>query len=206
MTTEKKMQTLICAILDESGSMQTKVQDVIGGWNAFLEKQQGVEADEATLILTKFNTVVSVVFNGLPIAQVPKLDAKTYTPGGMTALYDAFAESIRWADKVSFDRAICLVITDGLENSSRETSREQVQAIIKERTDRGTWSFVYLGEDPQRWAKETGTAAGNVAQYQHGDPRASFAAASEGIYIARRSAEPRFDHVLDPNAAKKDDA
>jgi hypothetical protein len=32
MTTEKKMQTLICAILDESGSMQTKVQHVIGGW------------------------------------------------------------------------------------------------------------------------------------------------------------------------------
>jgi Mg-chelatase subunit ChlD len=204
MTTEKKTRTLLVAILDESGSMQTKVQDVIGGWNAFLEKQQEVKEDEATLILTKFNTVVSVIQNGLPIAQVPKLDAKTYTPGGMTALYDAFAESIRWADKVSFDRAICVVITDGLENSSRETSREQVQAIIKERTDRGTWSFVYLGEDPQRWAKEMGTSVRNTAQYNHGDPQASFAAASVGIQISRRAAGTQFDHVLDPD--KKDDA
>ncbi len=38
MTTEKKMRTLICAILDESGSMGTKRADVIGGFNGFLDE------------------------------------------------------------------------------------------------------------------------------------------------------------------------
>jgi DNA-binding XRE family transcriptional regulator len=38
MTTEKKMRTLICAILDESGSMGTKRVDVIGGFNGFLDE------------------------------------------------------------------------------------------------------------------------------------------------------------------------
>jgi hypothetical protein len=172
---------------------------VIGGWNGFLEKQQGVAEDEATLMLTKFNTVVSVAIDALPIAQVPKLDTKSYTPGGMTALFDAIAESVRLADKQTFDRVICLIITDGLENSSRETTKDQVVAIIKERTDRGSWSFVYLGEDPERWARETGTSVRNTAQYNHAAPGASFATASAGIEIARRQSGTQFDDVLDPD-------
>jgi hypothetical protein len=206
MTTEKKTRTLLVAILDESGSMGTKRADVIGGFNTFLTDQKKLEADDLSMVLAKFNTVVSLVHKAVPIVNVQPLTPETYTPGGMTALFDAIAQAVRLADAETFDRAICLVITDGLENSSRETTKEQVVEIIKAHEGKGNWSFVYLGEDPQRWAKETGAAAGNVAQYQHGDPRASFAAASEGIQISRRSARTQFDHVLEPDASPKKDA
>lgn len=204
MTTEKKLRTLICAILDESGSMGPKRADVIGGFNTFLSEQKALQVDDLSMVLAKFNTVVSLVHKAVPIADVQPLTPETYTPGGMTALFDAIAQAVRLADAETFDRAICLVITDGLENSSRETSKEQVVEIIKAHEGKGNWSFVYLGEDPQRWARETGASVRNTAQYQHSDPRASFAAASEGIQISRRSAESKFDHVLDPD--KKDDA
>jgi Mg-chelatase subunit ChlD len=204
MTTEQKTRTLLVAILDESGSMGTKRQDVIGGFNTFLTDQKKLEADDLSMVLAKFNTVVTTVHRGVPIADVQPLTLETYVPGGMTALFDAIAQAVRLADAETFDRAICLVITDGLENSSRETSKEQVVEIIKAHEGKGNWSFVYLGEDPQRWARETGASVRNTAQYQHSDPRASFATASEGIHIARRSAETRFDDVLDPD--KKNDA
>jgi Mg-chelatase subunit ChlD len=206
MTTETKMKTLLVGILDESGSMGPRRNDVIGGFNTFLEEQRKLQADDLSMVLAKFNTMVTVVHKAAPIGDVQPLTPETYTPGGMTALFDAIAQAIRLADGETFDRAVCLIMTDGEENSSRETTGQQVAEIIKAHEAKGNWTFAYIGENPERWARETGTSVRNTAQYQHGDPRASFAAASEGIYIARRSAEPRFDHVLDPDAAKKDDA
>ena len=120
--------------------------------------------------------------------------------------HDAIAQAVRLADAETFDRAVCLIMTDGEENSSRETTKQQVVEIIKAHEAKGNWSFAYIGENPERWARETGTSVRNTAQYNHGDPQASFVAASVGIQISRRSAESKFDHVLDPDAAKKDDA
>ena len=206
MTTEAKKKTLVCVILDESGSMATKKADVIGGFNQFLRDQKALTVDEMRLSLTKFNTLCSTVYSAMPVADVPELTEASYVPGGNTALFDAVAETVRLADKdkLEDERVLVLVMTDGQENSSRETSRDQVQAIIAERTARGTWTFAYIGENPERWARETGASVRNTAQYQHSDPRASFAAASEGIHIARRSSESKFDHVLDPDATKED--
>lgn len=181
------MKTLIVAILDESGSMGPKVSDVIGGFNGFLETQKAVKDDEGVLILTKFNTVVSVVHEGKPLAEVPGLTKETYTPGGMTALYDAIAESVRLADKQSFDRAVVLIITDGLENSSRETTREQVKAIVQERTARGNWTFTYLGEQPEQWAAESGMARANVAQYNQKDVKANYLVMAQATTQLRAS-------------------
>jgi Mg-chelatase subunit ChlD len=205
MTTEAtKKKTLLIGILDESGSMGPKRADVIGGFNTFLAEQRKLEADDLSMILAKFNTVVSLVHKAVPIADVQPLTPETYTPGGNTALFDAIAQAIRLADAETFDRAICLIMTDGEENSSRETTKEQVAAIIKEHGARGNWTFAYIGENPERWARETGASVRNTAQYNHGDPQASFHIASLGIQISRRSAETHFDDILDPGAPKKD--
>jgi uncharacterized protein YegL len=206
MTTETKLKTLLVGILDESGSMGPKRADVIGGFNTFLAEQKKLEADDLSMVLAKFNTVVSLVHKAVPIGDVKPLTPESYTPGGNTALYDAIAQAVRLADAETFDRAVCLIMTDGEENSSRETTKQQVVEIIKAHEAKGNWSFAYIGENPERWARETGTSVRNTAQYNHGDPQASFVAASVGIQISRRSAESKFDHVLDPDAAKKDDA
>lgn len=185
------MKTLIVAIVDESGSMANKLNDVIGGWNTFLKTQQEVKDDEATLILAKFNTVVSLVHEATPIADVKPFDAKTYTPGGGTALFDAIAEAIRLADKQTFDRAVALIITDGEENSSRETTLEQVKSIIQGYTLRGNWTFTYLGENPEKWAKETGTIMGNTGQYNQQSPGKSFVQAAHATASLRASVVPQ---------------
>ncbi len=59
------MKTLIIVILDESGSMNTKKSDVIGGFNCFIADQKKIKNDSARLYLVKFNSMVTSVHKGL---------------------------------------------------------------------------------------------------------------------------------------------
>ena len=121
----------------------------------------------------------------LPRALAPA----TYTPGGNTAQFDAIAQTVGRADaeKRPGERVLCLIITDGEENSSRETTLEQVRTIIREREGRGDWTFAYLGAAPDRWAAETGMSAGSSAALCLAEPRASFRVASDATRRLRAS-------------------
>ncbi|RWR98507.1 hypothetical protein B4U79_17160 [Dinothrombium tinctorium] len=181
------MKTLIAIIIDESGSMSTKKADTIGGYNNFLEEQRKLKDDEARFYLIKFNTVVTIVHNNLPLNDVPLMDENTYTPSGGTALYDAIAEGVKLMDKNKKDdeRAICVIITDGEENSSRETTKEQIKDLITTYEAKNDWTFVYIGENPDRWARETNMSARNAIAYCHKKGRKNLELASEACYKIR---------------------
>lgn len=194
------MKTLINVILDESGSMDSKRADIIGGFNRFLEEQRN-GADEARISLVKFNTNHTVVHAAVPIAEAQPLTDRSYVPGGNTALLDAVAQSVRLADtaKQSDERVICLIITDGEENSSRETTKEQVRKIIEEREGRGDWTFTYLGISPEQWHdKGVVTSAANAAAYNAADPRQSFAKMSSATRTLRASSASRTSNFYQP--------
>ncbi len=44
-------------------------------------------------------------------------------------------------------KVVVAVITDGQENSSKEFRKEQIVRMIKERTDKDNWQFVFLSSD-----------------------------------------------------------
>jgi Mg-chelatase subunit ChlD len=168
--------TLIAVILDESGSMGVARDDVIGGFNRFVDDQRALP-DHCRLSLTKFNTVSGVFYPPTVLSQLPPLDEATYTPGGGTALFDAIAETVRVAQHCQHgdERVLCLIITDGQENSSRETTRQQVTDLIRSLEARGDWTFVYLGVTPDQFVRDMGLAgtrtATNTATYDPGAPR-----------------------------------
>ena len=60
-----------------------------------------------------------------------------------------------------------MVITDGLENASREFTRDKVFAMTEERRQAG-WAFVFLGADQDAFAEATaiGVAGANAAPWQ----------------------------------------
>jgi hypothetical protein len=58
------MKTLIIVIMDESGSMGSKKNDVIGGFNSFISDQKKIKNDTARLYLVKFNTTVNFAHRG----------------------------------------------------------------------------------------------------------------------------------------------
>jgi len=59
------MNTLIIVIMDESGSMESKKMDVIGGFNSFIDDQKKIQNDKARLYLIKFNTQVTTIHKGI---------------------------------------------------------------------------------------------------------------------------------------------
>ncbi|RWS21425.1 VWA domain-containing protein-like protein [Leptotrombidium deliense] len=175
------MKTIICMIVDESGSMGGNVNEVVEGYNTFIQDQLKL-ADEARLHLLKFNDNVNTVLRDVNLANVPLLGGHSYTPGGNTALFDAMGDGINSvaSSKRIDERAIVVIITDGYENASRRYTEQQVRDLIARYKAHGDWSFVYIGECSQQFAARMGIPASNAINFCHekGKIRANFEAAS----------------------------
>jgi hypothetical protein len=83
------MRTHVTFVLDSSGSMSKIREDTIGGFNTFLEDQQG-EPGEATVTLYDFNNSVERVYHGKSIKGTPQLDEEIeelteFSPGSAFA-------------------------------------------------------------------------------------------------------------------------
>src|SRR5215210_6613158 len=143
----------VSLILDESGSMQSCKRAAIAGFNQYLKSLQD-ELAPTCLTLTVFNSRrTEVRYGGVPVATVPELDIETYRPNDTTPLYDAIGQTLAAARKDAPEdfKKLCVILTDGLENSSKEFTRKQIFALIKT-CEREGWRFVYLGADHDVWA------------------------------------------------------
>jgi len=148
--------THISVILDRTGSMDEIRDDTIGGFNTFLGEQKA-QKGKATLTLVQFDSKdpYEVVHRFKPIKEVPELTRETYVPRASTPLFDALGRGINdlekcLADMVKKDRprkVVFAVVTDGQENASHEFSKQQVVKMIKDKTEKEEWQFVFLSAD-----------------------------------------------------------
>jgi len=186
-----KDATDITIILDRSGSMAPLADEVVSGFNKFLEEQKE-NPTPATITLVTFADDVKEVETA-PLAEYPPMLPKDYRPGGMTALNDAMTRAIvatgRRLEKLPEDerpdKVVILVITDGHENASQESTTTGVRMLIEHQTKLYNWRFVYLGANVDAFAEgsQRGMAAGNVANYSAnaGGLRAAYNAVSTGL-------------------------
>ena len=81
---------------------------------------------------------------------------------------------------------IMLIITDGLENASREFTKDSVKELIKKKEAEG-WTFSFLGANIDSYAVggSVGVAAANTANYVKGHEDTMFANALHATF--RRS-------------------
>jgi Mg-chelatase subunit ChlD len=148
--------THISIILDRSGSMQSIKSDIIGGFNSFLLDQKEVK-EKATLTLVQFDgqNPYEYIYDFKDIQKVEELNDRSYMPRGNTPLLDAIGRGITdLENKISFldaienpESIIFVIITDGYENASREFSKEQIMKMIKEKSEKSNWEFVFLSAD-----------------------------------------------------------
>lgn len=148
--------THISILLDRTGSMESIRDDVIGGFNTFLEAQQQVE-EKSTLTLVQFDTQdpYEVVHWMKPINEVTKLDHNTYVPRAATPLLDAMGRGINDLEKSISElkeddrpeKVLMVIITDGQENSSVEFKKDQIVKMIKQKQEKNVWQFVFLSAD-----------------------------------------------------------
>jgi Mg-chelatase subunit ChlD len=146
--TSAKATTLLVLVVDRSGSMQSVRSDMEGGIRTLLAEQAKLPGT-CLVTLAQFDTEYELVFEAVPAAE---LTGYTLVPRGNTALLDAIGRTIAevrdWIDRLPTgrqpDHVIFAVVTDGLENSSREWSRDKVMEAVKERSATG-WQFTFLG-------------------------------------------------------------
>ncbi len=165
------MKTMICLLLDRSGSMGGKEGDVIGGVNAFLDEQKKLP-DPASLAMVRFDSQGIERFRAMgPLSEAQHLTAADYQPRGGTPLLDAVGTTIvklddDWKTEAP-ERCIMVIVTDGQENESHEYTKAKVAELIKARQDSGKWAFIYLGANVDAFAEagSMGIMASNSAGY-----------------------------------------
>jgi len=130
---------IIC-IVDRSGSMASMQVEAQGGLNAFVEEQ--CKVGKANLTIIEFDSYVDVVCERVNINEAAPYELK---PRGMTALLDAIGMVISDNEKYTTKdgKTIVVVMTDGMENSSKEWTRKQINELIEARKEDG-WEFMFL--------------------------------------------------------------
>ena len=160
-------------VLDKSGSMSGLESDTIGGFNSMIEKQRnlGIKANVTTVL---FDTNFNVIHDRTDLKKVEKLTSKQYVAGGNTALLDAVGDTISRIQTVdgiddADNRVLFVIITDGMENSSREYSKAQIKKMITQKQNEKGWEFIFLGAniDAASEAGSLGIKGSNAVKYKN---------------------------------------
>jgi Mg-chelatase subunit ChlD len=153
----KTMKTEIVMIIDRSGSMASMVKEAQRGINRFLREQKD-EKGKAVLTIAQFDDKYDIVVDGVDVKTIDPENTYHLVPRAMTALLDAVGKTVTTVlerqskDKKSAKQTICVVVTDGQENSSHEYKKAQIQDLVKKAEGRG-WSFVFLGANQDAFAE-----------------------------------------------------
>ena len=155
----KKDLTEIVCILDRSGSMGMIMDDAIGGVNTFLEDQKEQDGD-ANITMVLFDNQVETVHNNVSVNDVPEVTKSLYYPRNTTALNDAIGMTVtsvgerlaKTDESERPEKVIVAVLTDGMENASREYSNAQIQEMISHQEDKYNWQFIYLAANQDAFA------------------------------------------------------
>ena len=169
----KKYSTELAFILDKSGSMHGLEKDTIGGFNSMLEKQKGLDG-ECRVTTVLFDHTYTLLHDRIDIAAVRPMTDDDYCTGGATALLPAGGTTIdkirivqkSTADEGRAEKVLFVIITHGMENSSREYSLKNVRSMIEEQRKSG-WEFVFLGAniDAVETAEDLGISRDLAADY-----------------------------------------
>ena len=173
--TKARIYNLI--IVDESGSMSGLEHATVTGVNETINSIRGAQKEFAetqehflTLVTFDFHgsEPVRTLINREPIGNVKDFD--NYHPRGCTPLYDAMGQSITdLYNHIKDDddaSAVVTVLTDGLENASREWSGANLKALIEKLTQEG-WSFSYMGSDHDVKQVSFNLSIHNVVEFDH---------------------------------------
>ena len=148
----KENLTELVFILDRSGSMSGLETDTIGGFNSMLEKQKK-ESGEAFVTTVLFDDKYELLHDRKDIKGINAITDEEYYVRGSTALLDAMGITINNIGKALSDtneeerpgKVLFVIITDGMENSSREFSYEKIKEMVEHQKSKYAWDFIFLG-------------------------------------------------------------
>ncbi len=153
-------------ILDQSGSMDYIKKQAICGFNETIQSvkatQKLYKEQNHLITLVVFNSAeIRVVCDRASCSNVAELNNKTYRPDCATPLYDAVGQTLAGfefkMEEGADNKVLVTIITDGMENSSKEYSGEMIRKMVEAFKEKG-WVFTYIGanQDVESMSKSMG--------------------------------------------------
>jgi len=139
----KKVCNLI--LLDASGSMQNRKEDLKGGVRDLISTIKSTKDLMQQVIICDFSDDFRVLLNTVDPSSIDDKFINEYTTRGATSLFDAIAKSFDLVPS-DFDGVFVNIVTDGEENSSRECNTEQVKKLIASGKE-SKWGITFMGCD-----------------------------------------------------------
>ena len=200
MMAKSKRNIEVSVILDRSGSMASVAEATVKGFNDYVKDLPST----TPVSLTQFDapdrtTELVDTFIRQP-AKGLKLKADDYRPRGATPLMDAIGitvDAIR--QRKSKRDQVVLIVTDGLENASKDWTRERVRDLIADLRKKG-WQFVFMGADIDAYSESAGIAMAASSTYGYSSTPASTSGAWSNASVGTRAyASATMDSVTMPD-------
>jgi hypothetical protein len=150
-------------LLDRTGSMQSIWDEALSSVNAYA-RGLCAEGGDSRVTLAVFDAhrglQYDILRDAIPAATWTDVTSAEASPRGMTPLYDAIGLTIALAEAQAPERAVIVIMTDGLENASREVTKDAAKAAITRAEARG-WQIVFLGAEFARFADAAAVGLAN---------------------------------------------
>jgi Mg-chelatase subunit ChlD len=179
-------------LLDRSGSMQALWSEALHSVNAYVKKLAEDQVDTGVTLATfdkdgeefKFEVIRERI---IPSTWKP-VSSEDAIPRGMTPLNDAIGRIVTLAkagiNGTSYDKLALIVMTDGLENASREYSHQAARALLDDCRAKN-WQVIFLGADFDNAAQAE--AYNNLPAQSMAVGKASLSAAMSATADKRRA-------------------
>ncbi len=160
----------ISMVIDRSGSMDSCRSDAIQTINTYLRHLREDNRPNVRVSLVLFDSeAIDTVRDRCPVASCPDLTWDEFAPGGATPLLDAVGYGASLLDCLSWkdERRILIILTDGLENASKEYTREQLYAHLQRKQREDGWLVLYFGANYDSWnqANQIGISSSHAANF-----------------------------------------
>lgn len=206
----------IINIIDKSGSMKSMLDAAINGFNSFLEDQKSVEG-KALVSTIMFNTSYEVLYENMDIQNCIYFNKDNYKPMNGTSLYDAICITVsNEIDKLGGmsieerpEKTLCIILTDGEENSSKKYGQEDVKRMITEMREDFKWEFIFLAANEQASTSAVAMGISKGNSYAFTNSSVGLEDAYRGIStsskVYRMSKSVKMDNLMDEYSKDKKD-
>ena len=136
-------------LIDGSGSMAQRRIETLGAVNAYVEalgEDKATKKADVTVAVFDSQEPFKVVRDGVKVKDWVNLNENEVFARGMTPLLDSIGILNQTITLAKPKKASIVIVTDGLENASREISKEGAKTILDGLRDKG-YEVVFIGAD-----------------------------------------------------------